>query len=141
MRHQPLYIFYFFKFQLEFLSVFKVLTHSIQKIPSILLLLRQSVVCMRKLLSFSTNPSPKNSGTIHFMFGGRFGVFQTGVEYGLRSTMEGGIFHQIKVRQRIGRKNSSQAACRRMRRLEAFFYFAAQNFKFFSKAQNHNLKI
>ncbi len=96
LRHQPLNIFYFLKFQLEFLSVFKVPNH-VKKMPSILLLLRQSVVFMRKLLSFSTKPSPKNSETIHFMFAGRFGVFQTGVEYGLRST--GGFFNQIKVCQ------------------------------------------
>jgi hypothetical protein len=35
----------------------------------------------------------------------------------------GGFFHQIKMGQRIGSKDSSiQAACRRMRRLETFLY-------------------
>jgi hypothetical protein len=65
------------------------------------------------------------------MFAGRFGAFQTGVEYGLRSTLDGGIFHQIKVCQRITRKYSSQTACRRMSRLEAFFSLPATNFKMF----------
>ncbi len=36
---------------------------------------------------------------------------------------------------------SIQAACRRMRRLEAFLNLAASNFKLFSKIQNQNLKI
>ncbi len=50
--------------------------------------------------SFPTNRSPKNAGKMHF----------------------GGFFHQIKVRRQIGRKDSIQAVCRRMRRLERFLY-------------------
>ncbi len=38
----------------------------------------------------------------------------------------GVFFHQIKVCQRIGRKDHLHAACRRMRRLEAFLYLAGQ---------------
>jgi hypothetical protein len=45
----------------------------------------------------------------------------------------GRFFHQIKVRQPIGRKDSIQAVCQRMSRLEAFLYLAAQNFELFSK--------
>jgi hypothetical protein len=48
------------------------------------------------------------------------GVSQTGAEYGFAKHF-GGFFHQIKICQRIGRKNYiKKAACQRMRRLEAF---------------------
>ncbi len=47
----------------------------------------------------------------------------------------GGFFHQIKVRQPIGRKNSI-TVCRRSRRLEEFLYEAAQNFEVFSNIEN-----
>jgi hypothetical protein len=40
-----------------------------------------------------------------------------------------GFFHQIKVRQQIGREDSIQAV--RMRRLEGFLYEAATNLKKF----------
>ncbi len=46
----------------------------------------------------------------------------------------GWFFHQIKLCQRIGRKDSIQTACRSLRRLQAL-YLAAQNFKLFSKVQ------
>jgi hypothetical protein len=52
----------------------------------------------------------------------------------------GGFFYQIKVRQPIGRKDSIQAVCRRMRRLEAFLYLEVQNFEFFSKIKDKNIK-
>jgi hypothetical protein len=51
----------------------------------------------------------------------------------------GGFFHQIKVRQTIGRKDSIQAACRRMRRLEAFLYLAAQYY--FNSFRKFKIKI
>jgi hypothetical protein len=50
------------------------------------------------------------------------------------------VQHQINVRQPIGRKDSLQAVCRKIRRLEAFLYFAAQNFKLFTKIQDNNKK-
>jgi hypothetical protein len=53
----------------------------------------------------------------------------------------GGFFHQIKVRQPIGRKDSIQAVCRRMRRLEALLYLEVQNFELFSKIQDQSEKI
>jgi hypothetical protein len=60
-------------------------------------------------------------------FGGRFGVPQKGSEDGLCNVQHfaGGLFHQIKVRQQIGREDSIQAV--RMRRLEGFLYEAATN--------------
>jgi hypothetical protein len=43
----------------------------------------------------------------------------------------GGLFHQRKVRQPIGRKDSIQTVIRRSRRLDSFLYEAAQNFEIF----------
>ncbi len=48
----------------------------------------------------------------------------------------GGFFHQIKVRQTIERKDSIQTVIRTSRRLDSFFYEAAQNFEVFSNIQN-----
>jgi hypothetical protein len=45
----------------------------------------------------------------------------------------GGFCHQLKVRQAIGRLDSIQAVCQRMKRLETFWYLAAHNFDLFSK--------
>ncbi len=52
----------------------------------------------------------------------------------------GGFFHQRKVSQPIGRKDSIQTVCRRSRRFEAFLYEAAQNFEalVFSNIQDQN---
>jgi hypothetical protein len=47
----------------------------------------------------------------------------------------GRFFHQIKVRQPIGRKDSIQTVCRRSKGLKAFLYLAAQNFELFSNIQ------
>jgi hypothetical protein len=52
----------------------------------------------------------------------------------------GGFFHQIKVRQPIGRKDSIQTEYRRSRRLEAFLYLAAQNFELFLNIQDQKKK-
>jgi hypothetical protein len=51
------------------------------------------------------------------------------------------FFHQKKVHQPIGRKDYIHAVCRRMKRLEAFLYLAAQNFKLFSKILDQNKKL
>jgi hypothetical protein len=59
----------------------------------------------RKLPSLPSNRSPKNTGTVHFMFGGRFGVLQTGSEEGLRRFLAD-FLQPIKVRQQIGREDS-----------------------------------
>jgi hypothetical protein len=42
-----------------------------------------------------------------------------------------GFFHQIKVRQPMGRKDSIQTVCRKSRRLDSFLYEAAQNLSLF----------
>ncbi len=53
----------------------------------------------------------------------------------------GGFFHQINVRQPIGRKASIQTEILTSRRLDSFLYESAQNFKVFSNIQDQNLKI
>jgi hypothetical protein len=53
--------------------------------------------------SFASNRSPKNAGTMSFLFGGQFYVSKTGSEDGLRSTLVD-FFHKIKVRQQIGER-------------------------------------
>jgi hypothetical protein len=50
----------------------------------------------------------------------------------------GGFFHEIKVRQLIGRKDSIQTVCGRSKSLEAFLYLAAQNIELFSNIQDQN---
>jgi hypothetical protein len=47
----------------------------------------------------------------------------------------GGFFHQIKVSQPRGRKDSIQTVIRTSRRLDSFLYEAAQNFEVFSNIQ------
>jgi hypothetical protein len=54
--------------------------------------------------------SLRKMGELYILcFGERFSVFQTGSEDGLRSTLVD--FHQIRVRQQIGRQDSTQALC------------------------------
>jgi hypothetical protein len=63
---------------------------------------------------FSSKLVSKKCGnyTTQFMFGGRLGVSQTGLELGRRPQQHFvGFFHKIKVRQQIGRKASIQAVC------------------------------
>ncbi len=48
------------------------------------------------------------------------------------------IFRQIKERQ-PPRKDSIQAICRRIKRLDGFLYEAAKNFELFKKIQDQNL--
>jgi hypothetical protein len=66
------------------------------------------------------------------MFRGRFGVPQP-ERLGRRlvhcASLWGGLFHQIKVRQQIGREDSIQTV--RMRRVEGFLYEATKNFELF----------
>jgi hypothetical protein len=48
----------------------------------------------------------------------------------------GGFFHQMKVRQPIGRQHSMQTVNRTSRRLDSFLHEAAQNFEFLSNIQD-----
>jgi hypothetical protein len=47
----------------------------------------------------------------------------------------GGFFHQIKVRQPIGRQDSMQTVIQTSRRLDSFLQEAAQNFELFLSIQ------
>ncbi len=97
---------------------------------------------MRKPPSFSTDLFPKNAGKNTTFFGVRlvrriFEEFKQPAIQANKVQRFGRFFLlQIIVRQRIGRKDSLQAACRRVR-LESFFYLEAQNFKLFLKIKNH----
>jgi hypothetical protein len=48
----------------------------------------------------------------------------------------GGFFHQLKVRQPIGRQHSMQTVNRTSRKLGSILYVAAQNFEVVSNIQN-----
>jgi hypothetical protein len=48
----------------------------------------------------------------------------------------GRYFHQIKVRQQIGRQDSMQTVIRTSRRLDSFLHEAAQNFEVFQNIQD-----
>jgi hypothetical protein len=50
----------------------------------------------------------------------------------------GGYFHQMKVRQPIGRQDSMQTVIRTSRRLHSFLHEAAQNFELLSNIQDQN---
>jgi hypothetical protein len=53
----------------------------------------------------------------------------------------GGYFHQIKVHQPIGRKDSIQTMIRTNRRLDSFLHEAAQNFFKYSELKLKNQKL
>jgi hypothetical protein len=48
----------------------------------------------------------------------------------------GGFFHQMKVRQPIGRQVSMETVIRTSRRLDSFLHEAAQNFELLSNIQD-----
>ena len=48
----------------------------------------------------------------------------------------GGFFHQVTVRQPIGRQDSMQTVNRTSRRLDSFLHEAAQNFELLSNIQD-----
>jgi hypothetical protein len=73
---------------------------------------------------------PKNAGTTHLKFGGRFWCLQNERGKWVAQYFSG-FFHHIKVRQPIGRKDSIQVAW--MRRLDGFLYEAAKSFELFQK--------
>jgi hypothetical protein len=86
--------------------------------------------------SFPTNRSPKNAETIHFYFEGGLMSFKTGSKDSLRSTFF--IKYNLYKYASLVRKDSTQAVCRRMRRLNRFLYLGAKNFEHFLKIQNQN---
>jgi hypothetical protein len=84
---------------------------------------------------FSPNRAPKMPEKQQLFFGLRLvsRIFQ---HPAIQTKIEqpfGGLFHQIKVCQPIGREDSIQTVIRTSRRLDSFLYEAAQNFEVFSK--------
>jgi hypothetical protein len=79
---------------------------------------------------FFTEPCSKNAGNILF-----FGLQLENKEFhhsAIQTKIEenfGGFFHQMKVRQPIGRQDSMQTVNRTSRRLDSFLHEAAQNFE------------
>jgi hypothetical protein len=73
------------------------------------------------------------------MSGGRYGVSQ-GLGRQLAKHF-GEFFHQIKVRQQIGRKDSVQAVCLRMWRLEGFLWTANRKKGFCTSCLPKNVEI
>jgi hypothetical protein len=55
--------------------------------------------------------------------------------------LRSGFFHQMKVRQPIGRQDSMQTVIRTSGRLDSFLHKAAQNFELLSNIQDQKLKI
>jgi hypothetical protein len=87
-------------------------------------------------LIFSAKPVSKKPESQQLFFGLRLmsRIFEEFLHPAIQTKIEQhfvGFFHQIKVRQPTGKKDSIQAACRRMRRLKAFLYLATQNFELF----------
>jgi hypothetical protein len=90
--------------------------------------------------SFLPNRAPKMRESQQLFLGLRLvskefnhSAIQTKIEQNF-----GGFFHQIKVRQPIGRKDSKQTVIPTSRRLDSFLYEAAQNFELFSNIQDQN---
>jgi hypothetical protein len=73
-----------------------------------------------------TDPQKMREIYILCLEGGLNGVSQSGADNWLRSTLAD-FFIKIKVRQPIGRKDSLQAVCQRMRGLDGILYEAAKN--------------
>jgi hypothetical protein len=70
-------------------------------------------------------------------------IFEENQQSTIQTKMEqhfGGLFQQIKVRQRMGRKDSKQTVIPTSMRLNSFLYEVAQNFELFSSIQDHNDK-
>jgi hypothetical protein len=101
--------------------------------------LSSEVVFIQKTSNPQTSSVSKKCGNCIFYVSRAVWCLPLNAEYGLRSTF-GGFLQQIKECQRIGAKDSIQAACRRKRRLATFLYLAAQNFlKVFSKIHNQKM--
>jgi hypothetical protein len=87
--------------------------------------------------SFLPNRAPKMQERHQLFFGLRLvskefqhPAIQTKIEQHL-----GGFFHQIKVRQSIGRQDSMQTVIRTSKRLDSLLHEAAHNFEVFSNIQ------
>jgi hypothetical protein len=130
----------FFIFDLEYLI--RVLSSEpLQcKKESNLLLVWITVACAQTEIFSGVTPNraPKIRGERHQLFFGlqlpskelQHPVIQIKIEKHF-----GGFFHQMKVRQPIGRQDSKQTVTRTSRRFDLFLHEAAQNFEVFSNIQ------
>ncbi len=83
--------------------------------------------------SFPPNRAPKKQERHQFWLVSKefkHSAIQTKIEQHF-----GGFFHQIKVRQPIGRQDSMQTWIQTRRRLDSFVHEAARNFEVFSNIQ------
>jgi hypothetical protein len=87
--------------------------------------------------SFPPNRAPKMRERHQLFFGLR--LVSTEFQHPANKTKIeqhfGRFFHQIKVRQPIGRQDSIQTMIRTSRRFNSFLHEAAQNFEVFSNLQ------
>jgi hypothetical protein len=98
---------------------------------------------MLKPQSFSPSRTPSTLERHQLVFGLRL-VSKESHHSPIQTKIElhfGGFFHQMKVRQPIGRQDSMQTVILTSRRLESFLHEAAQNFELFSKFKIKNKKI
>jgi hypothetical protein len=94
-------------------------------------------VCAQSAI-FSAEPCSKNAGetTIVLWITAPEGRIPTYRNSNQIVESVGGFFHQIKVHQPIGRKDSIQTVILTSRRFDSFLYEAAQNFEVVSNIQN-----
>jgi hypothetical protein len=89
---------------------------------------------------FFAEPCSKNAGDTSIVFWVAACIHNSAIQTKIEVHF-GGFFHQMKVRQPIGRQDSMQTVIRTSRRLESFLHEAAQNFEVFSNIQDQKLKI
>jgi hypothetical protein len=136
--HQPLFlVFGFFNFRHEFLKKLcsSELLHSKMNPTSCLFGLR---FVWAQIAIFPPNRAPKMLESQQLFFGLRL-VSRIVQHPAIQTKIVqpfGVFFHKIKVRQRIGRKDSIQTVIQTSRRFDLFLYEAAQNFEVFSNIQN-----
>jgi hypothetical protein len=93
--------------------------------------------------SFSPNRVPKMRERYQLLFGLRL-VCKESHHSTIQTKIElyfGGFFHQMKVRQPVGRQDSMQTVILTSRKLESFLHEAAQNCELLSNIQDQKLKI
>jgi hypothetical protein len=135
--HQPLYVINFFIFDLEYLKQLQSSELLHAKRPLILLLVRFTVCMCTSRDLFCQTVLHKWGRDIMF-FGLRLSCkkFHQSATQTKTKLHYGGFFHQMKVRQPIGRQDSIQTVNRTSRRLDSFLHEAAQNFELLSNIQD-----
>ncbi len=132
------YVFNFFNFDLEYLKQLQSSEPLHAKRPLLLLLVRFTVCTCSNRDIFRRTVLQK-MWERHQLFCGlrlaskkfHHSASQTKIDLHI-----GGFFHQMKVRQPIGRQDSMQTVIRTSRRLDSFFHKAAQNFELLSNIQD-----